>query len=333
MSSAATGAVLRRIGLGGITGNPLALWIALGLMVALLFVPVALPGYQTLFRTILTYVALAYGWNMIGGYTGYVSFGNVVFYGLGCYCAALLSAHGVDNLLAAILLAVVVNAAFAGLVGLAVLRLKGHYFGIATLGLALAVADIVGNLDAFGGTGGLALKQVDQAHFSLYYYASWAVALAAIGVTYLIARSKLGYAFVAIRENEDAAAVLGISATRYKILAWAISAAVAGAAGAVYATANGFVDPSIAFAEDANVFPIVMTILGGIGTVAGPFIGALILSGVNEILARYFIKIHTLFFGAVIVLVVLLLPRGLVWLFGLRGGVRTWLKSIAAYKA
>ncbi len=123
------------------------------------------------------------------------------------------------------------------------LRLKGHYFGIATLGLALAVADIVGNLDAFGGTGGLALKQVDQAHFSLYYYASWLVAAAAIGVTFLIARSKLGYAFVAIRENEDAAAVLGISATRYKIVAWAISAAIAGAAGAVFAPGNGFVDP------------------------------------------------------------------------------------------
>ena len=302
-------------------------------MVLLLFVPGALPGYQTLFRTILTYVALAYGWNIIGGYTGYVSFGNMVFFGLGAYCSALLSAHGVDNLFADVALAVIVNAAFAAIVGMPVLRLRGHYFGIATLGTALAVTDIVGNLDAFGGTGGLALKQVDQSHFSIYYYAAWLVAAAAIAVTFLVARSKLGYAFVAIRENEDAAAVLGISATRYKIIAWAISAAIAGAAGAVFAPANGFIDPSIAFAEDSNVFPIVMTILGGIGTVAGPFIGAVILSGVNELLARSFIKIHSLFFGAVIVAVVLLLPRGLVWLIGLRGGVRTWIKSLATYKA
>src|ERR1700694_4018524 len=156
-------ATLRRIGLGGITGNKTALWISVGLMVLLLFVPTALPGYQTLFRTILTYIALAYGWNMIGGYTGYVSFGNMVFFGLGTYCAALLSARHVDNLFLDVGLAIVVNALFAALVGLPVLRLKGHYFGIATLGTALAVTDIVGNLDVFGGTGGLALKQVPQA--------------------------------------------------------------------------------------------------------------------------------------------------------------------------
>jgi branched-chain amino acid transport system permease protein len=333
VTTASAAGTLRRIGLGGITGSPAALWISLVLLVALLAVPVALPSYQTLFRTILIFVALTYGWNMIGGYTGYVSFGNVTFYGVGAYCSALLSKNGVDNLLADVAVACVVNAAFAALVGLPVLRLKGHYFAIATLGLGLATTDIIGNLDAFGGTGGLALKQVDNAHFVVYYYAAWLVAAAALGATFVIARSKLGYAFVAIRENEDAAAVLGISATRYKIIAWAISAAIAGAAGAVYAPANGFIDPSIAFAEDANVFPVVMCILGGIGTVAGPFIGALILSGVNELLQRFFIKIHSLFFGAMIVLVVLLLPRGLVWLFGVRGGVRTWLKSLSTYKA
>ena len=333
MTIASASATLRKLSIGGIVGNRTALWVAVGMLALFLLVPVVLPGYQTLFRTILIYAALAYGWNFIGGYTGYVSFGNVTFFGLGAYCAALLSTHGLDNLFADVGLAVIVCASFAALVGLPVLRLKGHYFGIATLGTALAVTDIVGNLDVFGGTGGLALKQVDQAHFSIYYYAAWLVTAAAIGITFLVARSKLGYAFVAIRENEDAAAVLGISATRYKILAWAIGAAIAGAAGAVYARGNGFVDPSIAFAEDANVFPIVMTILGGIGTVAGPLIGAVILSGVNELLQRYFVKIHSIFFGAVIVAVVLLLPRGLVWLFGLRGGVRTWLNSLATYKA
>ncbi len=333
MSTASTGAALRRIGLGGITGNRTALFISLGLMVLLLLVPTVLPGYQTLFRTILVFVALSYGWNMIGGYTGYVSFGNMMFFGLGTYCAALLSAQHIDNLVADIALAVVVNAALAALIGLPVLRLKGHYFGIATLGTALAVTDIVGNLDFFGGTGGLKVTQVDEAHFSIYYYAAWLVAAGAIAITFVVARSKLGYAFVAIRENEDAAAVLGISATKYKIIAWAISAAIAGAAGAVYARGNGFVDPTIAFAEDFNVYPIVMTLLGGTGTVAGPFVGALILSGVNETLGHTFLKLHSLFFGAVIVLVVLLLPRGLVWLIGLRGGMRTWLKSLEIYKA
>jgi branched-chain amino acid transport system permease protein len=276
---------------------------------------------------------MAYGWNLIGGYTGYVSFGQVAFFGAGAYCSALLSAHGVDNLFADVALACVVNALFAVLVGLPVLRLKGHYFAIATLGIGLALADIVANLDVLGASGGLAVHHVDEAHFYIYYYAMWLVALGAILATYFIARSKLGFAFVAIRENEEAAAVLGIDATRYKITAWAISAMMAGSAGAVFAPANGFLDPSIAFSVDSNVFPIVMAILGGVGTVAGPFIGALILAGANELLQRYFIKVHTLFFGAMIVLVVLILPRGLVWLFGLRGGARTWLKSLTAFRA
>jgi len=327
-------AALRKYGLGGVTGNPLAMRASLVALLLLLFVPAAHNDYVTIVvRNILMYSAMAYGWNLIGGYTGYVSFGNVVFFGLGAYSSALLVAHGIDNLLLDILVACVVNAAFAAAIGSAVLRLRGHYFGIASLGLSLAVADIIANIDAFGGTGGLPLKQFDQDHFWIYYYAMWAVAFASFAATFFIARSKLGYAFVAIRENEDAAAVLGINATRYKIYAWAIGGMMAGSAGAMFAPANGFIDPSITFAIDSNVFPIVMTILGGIGTVAGPFIGALILAGLNELLQRTFLKIHTLFFGAIIVLVVLLLPRGLVWLFGLRGGARTWRKSLSAYKA
>lgn len=327
-------APLRRLGLGGITGSPYAFAVALGIMVLMLAVPLTHNGYiEIVFRGILMYATMAYGWNVIGGYTGYVSFGQVAFFGIGAYCSAVLSQQGINNLLVDVLVACVVNGAFATLVGLPVLQLKGHYFAIATLGIGLAITDIIANLDALGGTSGLRVQQVDEAHFSIYYYAMWLVALAAMLATFLIARSKLGYAFVAIRENEDAAAVLGINPRRFKITAWAISGMMAGAAGAVYAPANGFLDPSIAFSVDSNVFPIVMALLGGIGTVAGPFIGALILAGANELLQRYFIKIHTLFFGAMIVLVVLLLPRGLVWLFGLKGGARTWLKSLTAFKA
>ena len=325
---------MNRIGLGGITGNPVAIWIALVLFAMLLLVPALHNDYiTTVFRAILMYAAMSYGWNLIGGYTGYVSFGQVAFFGLGCYCSAALSQLGVNNLLAAIALACIVNALVAILLGMPILRLRGHYFAIATLGIGLALADIIGNLDALGGTSGSAVKQVDGSIFWVYYYAMWGVALGCMLATLFIARSKLGYAFVAIRENEEAAAVLGIDATRYKIIAWAISGMMAGAAGAVFAPANGFLDPSIAFSVDSNVFPIVMALLGGVGTVAGPFIGALILAGTNELLQRYFVNIHTLFFGAIIVLVVLLLPRGLVWVFGLRGGVRTWAKSLTAFRA
>jgi branched-chain amino acid transport system permease protein len=268
---------------------------------------------------------------MIGGYTGYVSFGNVVFFGLGSYVTAVLwqQAHS-QNIALAIGVAVVVAVVFAFALGVPILRLRGHYFGIATLGIALAVQEIISNIDWLGGGSGFTVRQVDA--YWLYYVAMWCVCAASFITTWVVARSKLGYAFVAIRENEEAAAVLGVDATRYKIVAWAISGAMAAAAGAVFAGANGFIDGPTAFAVDNNVFPIVMTILGGAGTVAGPIIGALLLTAINESLWSRFPQIHTLFFGLVIVLVVVFLPRGILWLFALRNGWRGMLASVGTYR-
>ncbi len=322
---------MTKLGLGGITGSRQAFYVVLGLMALMFFVPQMHNGYlENLFRGILMYGAMSLGWNLIGGYTGYVSFGNVVYFGLGAYTAATLSAHGIRNVGVAIVLAAAIAVIFATIFGPPILRLKGHYFGIATLGLALATQEIVSNLDYFGGGTGLTVRQ-DQ-FFSLYYYVMWAICLASLLATYAIARSKLGYALVAIRENEDAAAVLGINATRYKVLAWAISGMMAGAAGAVFAFANGFIDPETAFSIDNNIFPIVMALLGGTGTVAGPLAGALILTAINETLWSHLPKVHTIFFGAVIILVVLFLPRGLLYLFRTRPSPRVFLESLRAYR-
>jgi len=315
-----------RRALGGITGNANALRVTVALLVLMAFVPLLHSGYyENLGRGVLMFATLSLGWNVIGGYAGYVSFGNVVFFGLGTYTAAALWQHWHQQSIA---LAVV--CAFALVLGLPILRLRGHYFGIATLGIALATQEIVSNVDWLGAGSGLTVRPVDA--YSSYYYAMWIVCAASMLATYLIARSKLGYAFVAIRENEEAAAVLGVDPTRYKVIAWAISAAMAAAAGAVFAGANGFIDPPTAFALDDNVFPIVMVILGGAGTVAGPLVGALILTAINETLWSHFPQIHTLFFGAVIVVVVVFLPRGILWLFNTRGGWRGFAGSLGAYR-
>jgi len=321
-----------KIGLGGITGNPVALGIAVAVLALLAFVPLLHNGYyENLFRGVLMFATLSLGWNIIGGYTGYVSFGNVVFFGLGAYTTAALWQHAqVQNIAIDVVVAIVVAALFAVILGFPILRLKGHYFGIATLGIALATEEIIENIDWLGGGSGFTIRQVDA--FWTYYVAMWCVCAASMLATYLIARSKLGYALVAIRENEEAAAVLGVDATRYKIIAWAISGAMAAAAGAVYAGSNGFIDGPTAFGIDNNVFPIVMTILGGVGTVAGPVFGALILTAINETLWSHFPQIHTLFFGAVIVLVVLFLPRGILWLFGVRNGWRSIVGSFGQYR-
>jgi len=322
----------RALSLGGITGNVIALRVTAGLLIALAFVPFLHSSYyENLGRGVLMFATLSLGWNIIGGYTGYVSFGNVVFFGLGSYTTAALWQHWhQQNIALAIVVAIVAGVAFALVLGSPILRLRGHYFGIATLGIALATQEIVSNIDWLGAGSGLTVRPVEA--YSTYYYAMWIVCAASMLATFLIARSKLGYAFVAIRENEEAAAVLGVDPTRYKVIAWAVSAAMAAAAGAVFAGANGFIDPPTAFALDDNVFPIVMVILGGVGTVAGPLVGALILTAINESLWSHFQQIHTLFFGAVIVVVVMFLPRGILWLLNLRGGWKGLLSSIGAYR-
>jgi branched-chain amino acid transport system permease protein len=317
---------------GGITGNVTALRVTVTILVLLAFVPLLHSGYyENLGRGVLMFATLSFGWNILGGYTGYVSFGNVVFFGIGTYTSAALWQHWhQQSIPLAIVCAMVVAVVFAIVLGTPILRLRGHYFAIATLGIALATEEIVANIDWLGAGSGQAIRPLEA--FSSYYVAMWIVCAASMLATYLITHSKLGYAFVAIRENEEAAAVLGVNATRYKVIAWAISAAMAAAAGAVFAGANGFIDPPTAFATDDNVFPIVMALLGGVGTVAGPLIGALILTAINETLWSHFPQIHTLFFGAVIVLVVLFLPRGLLWLLNVRGGWRGVVATFGAYR-
>lgn len=318
--------------MGGITGNVTALRVTVAILVLLAFVPLLHNGYyENLFRGVLMFATLSFGWNILGGYTGYVSFGNVVFFGIGTYTSAALWQHWhQQSIPLAIGIAVILAVAFAVVLGIPILRLRGHYFAIATLGIALATEEIVANIDWLGAGSGEAIRPLEA--FSSYYVAMWIVCAASMLATYLITRSKLGYAFVAIRENEEAAAVLGVDAWRYKVIAWAISAAMAAAAGAVFAGANGFIDPPTAFATDDNVFPIVMALLGGVSTVAGPLIGALILTAINETLWSHFPQIHTLFFGAVIVLVVLFLPRGLLWLLNTRGGWKGFIGTLGAYR-
>ncbi len=322
------------LGFSGIAGSRNAILAMFIVLLGMLFVPALHNGYyENLCRGILMFGAMALGWNIIGGYAGYVSFGNVVFFGLGAYASAVSSQDFKQTSpLLGIVFACIAAVVLAVVLGLPILRLRGHYFGIATLGLALAVQEIIANLDWLGGGSGLTIKQ-DSEHFSMYYYYMWGVCTLSLLITWIVARSKIGYALVAIRENEEAAIVLGINVTRYKIIAWAISGVMAASAGAVYAFANGFIDPPTAFLVDNNVFPIVMTILGGMGTVAGPLIGAFVLTAVNETLWSKFPDIHTLFFGAAIVLVVLFLPRGLLMLANqFRGGWRGFVAGLGAYK-
>jgi branched-chain amino acid transport system permease protein len=278
----------------------------------------------------LLFATLAQAWNILGGFTGYVSFGNSSFYGLGTYGTAIAMAQlhwpfGVGLALGAFL-----AVACAVLFGIPILRLRGHYFAIATLGLSATLSAIIANLDISGKNIGLILPltRADNA----FYEEALILLIAATATVAWIARSRFGTALLAIREDEDAALVMGINTTRYKIAALALSAFFTSIAGGIHAYWITFVDPAGSFDLSLNVRMVIMAMFGGPGTVYGPLIGAFTLSAVYDILASSISTAAALLFGMVIVLAVIFMPRGLWDLAGglRREGARYFLQNIRA---
>jgi len=258
----------------------------------------------------LLFATLAQAWNILGGFTGYVSFGNSSFYGLGTYGTAIAMAQlhwpfGVGLALGAFL-----AVACAVLFGIPILRLRGHYFAIATLGLSATLAAIIANLDISGKNIGLILPltRADNA----FYEEALLLLIAATATVAWIAKSRFGTALLAIREDEDAALVMGVNTTRYKIVALALSAFFTSIAGGIHAYWITFIDPSSSFDPRLNVNMVIMAVFGGPGTVLGPVVGAFILASISEVLASSISTAATLLFGIVIVLAVLFMPKGLV---------------------
>ena len=223
---------------------------------------------------------LAQGWNIIGGYAGYPSFGNSVFYGLGAYGVAIAMVQYDLPFWVGMLLGLGLGVAFAGLLGLAVLRLKGHYFAICTLGLALVMTAIVSNLEIAGGNIGLVLPLL-RSEVLFYELALGLLVLATLTIFWL-SRSRFGLGLIAIRENEEGAAVMGVNTTLYKVLAFMLSAAFTALAGGIYAYYITFIDPVGVFDIVLNVKMIIMAVLGGPGSVLGPVVGAFILSVISK---------------------------------------------------
>jgi branched-chain amino acid transport system permease protein len=274
----------------------------------------ALPGYgnSVLVQfgiSVLLLATLAQGWNIIGGYTGYASFGNSVFYGLGAYGVAIAMVQFKLPFWVGMIAGLVLAVLFAAALGAAVLRLKGHYFAICTLALAFIMTAIVSNLEIAGSNIGLVLPLL-KSDVLFYELALGLLVLATITVWWL-ANSRFGLALISIRENEEGAAVMGVNTTLYKILAFMLSAAFTGLAGGIYAYYITFIDPIGVFDVALNVKMIIMAVFGGPGTVLGPVVGALILSTISEILATKVTSVASMFFGIVIVIAVVFMPRGI----------------------
>jgi branched-chain amino acid transport system permease protein len=258
---------------------------------------------------VLLLATLAQGWNIIGGYAGYPSFGNSVFYGLGAYGVAIAMAQFHLPFWVGMLLGLGLGVAFAGVLGLAVLRLKGHYFAICTLGLALVMTAIVSNLDIAGSNIGLVLPLLRSE--TLFYELALGLLVIATLTIFWLSRSRVGLGLIAIRENEEGAAVMGVNTTLYKVLAFALSGVFSALAGGIHAYWITFLDPESAFDISLNVKMIIMAVFGGPGTVLGPVVGALTLTTVSEFLSSEVTSVAGLFFGIVVVAAVVLMPRGL----------------------
>ncbi len=285
---------------------------------------------------ILMFAIMASAWNIIGGYTGYASFGNVVFFGIGAYITAILMEKAGLNFAVAFLGAGLGSALFAILIGLPVLRLRGHYFAIATLGVAEAMKALVQNLEITEGNSGIYLPVLNlsvKAQYYFFFYMMLGTLVLTLLITYLMLNAKFGYSLIAIREDEDAANSVGINTTYAKTMAFALSGLFTGFAGSIYAFQQAFIKPGPAFTVHTTVKMIVMAVFGGMGKLFGPLLGAFSIEIISEILSNYFLVAHTLFFGIVVILAIVFTPKGIIDLITQRKfGIAYFLQNIREHR-
>ena len=284
------------------------------LLIVLLAIPGSLsPNMIRLLLTTAVWIAASIAWNLVGGFTGQVSFGFAVFYGLGAYCTALMINAGRSPYFAFVGAAgLAVLASF--LVGLPTFRLRGPYFAIATIGVGEATRVIMNNLDITGGASGYRIMEHGPFRQIEHYYT--AIVLAALGVivSSVIAHSKFGLALRAIKQDEEAAAALGVNPYSSKLWIHAVGAGLTGIAGGVYARYHAFIYPGDVFAFQTSISILLMPVIGGIGTVWGPVLGGVIFGIVEEELVVKFPNLHLLLYGSLLILIILFEPDGLMGL-------------------
>jgi branched-chain amino acid transport system permease protein len=292
--------------------------------------------YQHLMILVLMWVVIGSAWNLIAGYTGQVSFGDAAFFGTGAYTAGLLVSHLGWSAWWGLILGGTTASLIALPFGWICFRLRGAYFALATLALNEIMRHTATIWEDF--TGGMVGVLIMQSFISKlpYYYIALALAVITLITIRIVMRSKLGYYFLSIREDQDAAESLGIDTHHYKMISLVIAAALTGVAGALYMNYMGFIDPHVVFSlHDISIMAILVGIVGGVGTQYGPAVGAFIMVAVQEMfrtggfgLLAYLGKAsgsdavlrvtdlireaHVMGFGILVVLTILFMPNGFV---------------------
>jgi branched-chain amino acid transport system permease protein len=313
-------------------------WLILIVVVAFALVPLWRDDVQLRESLLLAsvYITLASNLNLMIGYAGYVNFGNIVFFGLGGYICTYLVDTWHWPLVAAALAAGLGVSGLALVFGLGILRLRGAFFALATIGVNEAVKAFVSNFEPWGGATGIYLSLDAYGSLGGPMQALWIAYLLIVLVmglslwgSYAIKASKFGLGLVAIGQNEDAAAVLGVPTPRYKALVYSASAFLPAVAGGLYFFKSGIIEPTGAFDLSFSIEAIVMVMLGGAGTVTGPAIGAFLYEELRGLLlvAETFSHFQLVIAGALLLLIVLFVPGGLMgWIHQKWPVTRRWLE-------
>ena len=302
------------------------LLILLGLSTAILAPILISSKFQLDVLTLIFFTAyIGQSWNILGGYAGQFSFGGVMFFGTGAYTSSiLLTSFGVPPIIG-IFAAIFMGALLGLIVGYLSFRsgLRGSYFALITLAFAELLRVLANSVEFTGGGVGLFLTYAPGLHnlqFNSptgFYYFSLVLLIISLAIAIWLERSRFGAQLVAIRENEDAAEALGIDTLKCKVYAIMIMGGMGGAAGTFYAQKYLYIDPPISYSIALSVEMLLVTIVGGMGTVFGPLVGSFFLHTVNEF-ARHFIDtpgVSLIVYGFILILIISFLPNGLVGLF------------------
>ncbi len=285
--------------------------VLLAVLVGLLAAPAVADPYQVsvLFFLFLA-IAMTETYDITAGYMGYLNLGHGAFFGLGAYIYGMaIARHG--GIVMGLLLSVASAMVFAGAIGYPLFRLRGAYFAIATFGVLKLMQVLASNLrDLTGGTTGLSIPPADNSTI-VTYYAGLAVCVAAVALNAWFATSRFGLGLLTIREDEEVAEASGVETARLKLLVLVISAALPGLVGAIYMWQTTYIDPDSGFGSTVAFAPVIMAVLGGSGTVAGPLIGTVFLTIVQEVLWSHVGYLQLTMYGTVLVLVGILMPGGL----------------------
>ena len=277
--------------------------------------------FINLFILLFLYITITQSWNILGGYTGQISIGQSAFFGIGALSTRLLWMSGVPIFLA--LLAGGVSAAvLAAMIGLPSLRLRGVYFAIGTLGLAIITRVIIGNV--FPGVSFLPAKYLASYTLTPRYYVALVLMLVTIGVVYLLVNSRLGLGMISVKEDEEAAAATGINTFKCKVLALAVSTFLAGSAGGVYAFYSAAYYYFVPFDLIWSFEPVLIVIIGGAGTIIGPILGAVGYVVLKELFTVTIGQFSVLIFAILFIITVLSLPGGLI---EATEKIRKWVES------